>query len=51
MTDAVRTAFSMADPGEVVLLSPGCASFDMFQNYAHRGEMFCKAVASIAASK
>jgi len=47
MTDAVRQAVSLASPGDVVLLSPGCASFDMFKNYADRGEAFCRAVASI----
>lgn len=40
MEDAVAMARSMADPGDVVLLSPACASFDMFDNYEHRGEVF-----------
>jgi UDP-N-acetylmuramoylalanine--D-glutamate ligase len=45
MRDAVRKAWAAAGPGEVVLLSPGCASFDMFRNYEHRGEEFKKEVA------
>ena len=44
MAQAVAQAASLADPGEVVLLSPACASFDMFRDYAHRGEIFQKAV-------
>jgi UDP-N-acetylmuramoylalanine--D-glutamate ligase len=40
MEDAVRQAAHRALIGEVVLLSPACASFDMFQNYEHRGEVF-----------
>ncbi len=47
MTDAVSRARALADPGDVVLLSPGCASFDMFKNYAHRGDTFCNAVTAI----
>jgi UDP-N-acetylmuramoylalanine--D-glutamate ligase len=44
MEDAVRTAYSNAAPGDTVLLSPGCASFDMFDNYEHRGRVFKQAV-------
>jgi len=40
LRDAVRTAYAEAAPGDVVLLSPGCASFDEFRSYAHRGEVF-----------
>jgi UDP-N-acetylmuramoylalanine--D-glutamate ligase len=41
---AVQRAAERARPGEAVLLSPACASFDMFRNYAHRGEVFAAAV-------
>lgn len=44
MQDAVRLARKSARRGEVVLLSPACASFDMFENYEHRGREFKKAV-------
>ncbi len=40
MEDAVHKANRMAKSGDVVLLSPACASFDMFKNYEHRGEVF-----------
>jgi UDP-N-acetylmuramoylalanine--D-glutamate ligase len=40
MDDAVRSARGMAQRGDVVLLSPACASFDWFQNYEHRGRAF-----------
>jgi UDP-N-acetylmuramoylalanine--D-glutamate ligase len=44
MDDAVRQAFALARPGGVVLLSPACASFDMFRDYAERGRAFRSAV-------
>jgi UDP-N-acetylmuramoylalanine--D-glutamate ligase len=47
MEEAVRVAFRMARPGDAVLLSPACASFDMFQGYAHRGDAFRKAVLNL----
>lgn len=42
--EAVQKAYEMAQPGETVLLSPCCASFDLFKNYEDRGEQFKKAV-------
>jgi UDP-N-acetylmuramoylalanine--D-glutamate ligase len=44
----VQTAFEESSPGDVVLLSPAAASFDRFQNYQHRGEVFKQIVQSIA---
>ena len=44
MQEAVRIAQLRAQQGDAVLLSPACASFDMFRNYKHRGEVFCAAV-------
>jgi UDP-N-acetylmuramoylalanine--D-glutamate ligase len=44
MEDAVRRARDVAAPGDVVLLSPGCASFDMFRSAEERGERFIAAV-------
>jgi UDP-N-acetylmuramoylalanine--D-glutamate ligase len=41
---AVEMAFDIAKSGEVVLLSPACASFDLFDNYAQRGDFFRTAV-------
>jgi len=40
LEDAVRLGFSKAAPGDTILLSPGCASFDMFKDYEHRGQVF-----------
>ena len=48
MRAAVATAASLAEPGEAVLLSPACASFDMFENFAARGKAFAAAVNEVA---
>ena len=44
LEEAVELAFRLTDPGGVVLLAPACASFDMFENYEHRGRVFTQAV-------
>jgi UDP-N-acetylmuramoylalanine--D-glutamate ligase len=46
---AVAWCFEQAQPGDAVLLSPACASLDMFRNYAHRAEVFVQAVQAVAA--
>jgi UDP-N-acetylmuramoylalanine--D-glutamate ligase len=50
MEAAVAAAFGLAKEGDAVLLSPACASFDMFRNYGHRGQVFAAAARSIASS-
>jgi UDP-N-acetylmuramoylalanine--D-glutamate ligase len=49
LEEAVRAAARAAHPGDTVLLSPACASLDMFQDYAHRGAVFTRAVRELAA--
>lgn len=44
MAEAVERAAAIAREGDVVLLAPGCASFDMFDSYGHRGDVFAEAV-------
>lgn len=46
-TDAVQHAYKMAKAGYVVLLSPACASFDLFENYEDRGHQFKQAVKNL----
>ena len=47
MGEAVRRAAALAAPGDVVLLSPACASFDMFRDYEHRGAVFTEEVRAL----
>ena len=47
MNEAVKQSFSLANKGEVVLLSPACASFDLFENYEDRGVQFKEAVRAL----
>ncbi|WP_353236535.1 UDP-N-acetylmuramoyl-L-alanine--D-glutamate ligase, partial [Diaphorobacter ruginosibacter] len=48
MPEAVRAAAQHAHAGDAVLMSPACASFDMFDNYGHRSQVFCDAVSALA---
>ena len=48
LPEAVSAAKDIAQAGDAVLLSPACASFDMFRDYPHRAQVFCQAVAEIA---
>jgi UDP-N-acetylmuramoylalanine--D-glutamate ligase len=49
MADAVQRAASIALPGDTVLLSPACASQDMFADYRERGDVFARAVLELPA--
>jgi UDP-N-acetylmuramoylalanine--D-glutamate ligase len=51
MHDAVRTARGLAHPGDAVVLSPACSSYDMFKNFEHRGRVFREAVSAIGARR
>ena len=48
MDEAVSAAHRLAKPGDAVLLSPACASLDMFRNYGHRGDVFAAAATSLS---
>ena len=48
LEDAVKLCQGLAQTGDAVLLSPACASLDMFKNYVHRGEVFAQAVHALA---
>jgi UDP-N-acetylmuramoylalanine--D-glutamate ligase len=51
LPEAVQRAAALAGPGDAVLLSPACASLDMFTNYAHRAQVFVDAVRELALAK
>ncbi|MGB3290317.1 MAG: UDP-N-acetylmuramoyl-L-alanine--D-glutamate ligase, partial [Burkholderiaceae bacterium] len=51
MAEAVGKGFELAQPGDTVLLSPACASMDMFKNYGHRGRCFVEEVQELALSR
>jgi len=51
MRDAVRVATELARAGDAVVLSPACASYDMFQNFEHRGRVFRDAVSAVGARR
>jgi len=51
MQEAVRLSFAAAREGDAVLLSPACASFDMFRDYEHRARVFVQAVQDLAATR
>jgi UDP-N-acetylmuramoylalanine--D-glutamate ligase len=51
LENAIRKAHATAQPGDVVLLAPACASFDQFKNYEHRGKAFKDIVAALASAK
>jgi len=49
LENAIRKAHAVAQPGDVVLLAPACASFDQFKSYEHRGQVFKEMVKGLAA--
>jgi UDP-N-acetylmuramoylalanine--D-glutamate ligase len=51
LENAIRKVHATAQPGDVVLLAPACASFDQFKNYEHRGKVFKDIVAALATAK
>ncbi|HUA14540.1 MAG TPA: UDP-N-acetylmuramoyl-L-alanine--D-glutamate ligase [Verrucomicrobiae bacterium] len=50
LENAIRKASAVAEPGDVILLAPACASFDQFKSYEHRGKVFKEVVKALAAS-
>ena len=51
LENAVEQAYHVAVQGDAVLLSPACASFDMFRNYVHRAEVFVQSVKALASKE
>jgi UDP-N-acetylmuramoylalanine--D-glutamate ligase len=51
LENAIRKAHATAQPGDVVLLAPACASFDQFKSYEHRGKLFKEIVRGLAGAK
>ena len=51
MHDAVRRATELTATGDAVVLSPACASYDMFENFGHRGRVFREAVSAVGAKR
>jgi UDP-N-acetylmuramoylalanine--D-glutamate ligase len=51
MDEAVRMSLAAAQEGDAVLLSPACASFDMFRDYEHRAQVFIQAVQELEAAR
>ncbi|HYO95392.1 MAG TPA: UDP-N-acetylmuramoyl-L-alanine--D-glutamate ligase [Polyangiaceae bacterium] len=51
MQQAVRAGFELAEPGDAVLLSPACSSFDMFRDYADRGDRFVAEVSELRSTR
>jgi UDP-N-acetylmuramoylalanine--D-glutamate ligase len=51
MEDAVRQCAEVASEGDTVLLAPACASFDMFDNFEHRGRVFKEAVKAVSGGR
>lgn len=47
MSEAVKVAYKIAERGDTVLLSPACASFDLFENYEDRGNQFKEAIKNL----
>ena len=47
MSEAVKVAYKIAERGDSVLLSPACASFDLFDNYEDRGNQFKEAIKNL----
>mgnify|MGYP003818708901 CR=1 FL=1 len=51
LPEAVAQAVRLCQPGDAVVLSPACSSFDMFRDYAHRAQVFCEALAALPGAR